>query len=250
MYSSVFKITDFKRIVSLIILLVGVFSAKAQVNTFPNVGNVGIGTNSPTNLLNINLGPGTTNGTVALKIGATDNYPSLEFGIENSYDAQIRTFGNDLKIYSGHFREKGTVSTENHAIYFFTSKKGSADWSTPKVVLDCDGFLGIGTTTPNERLSVNGKIRAHEIKVETANWPDYVFEPDYKLKPLSELSSFIKENGHLPDVPKAAVVEAEGVSLGEMNKILLKKVEELTLYIIDLQKQVTVLQREKRTDAL
>lgn len=106
------------------------------------------------------------------------------------------------------------------------------------------GNVGIGTTTPTERLSVNGKIRAQEIKVETTNWPDYVFKPEYDLPSLPATEQFIKENGHLPSVPKAADVEREGVSLGEMSKILLKKMEEMTLYMIRLAKDNEVMKAE------
>ncbi|QQT28361.1 hypothetical protein I6J02_14005 [Sphingobacterium spiritivorum] len=99
------------------------------------------------------------------------------------------------------------------------------------------GKVGIKTSTPREYdLAVNGKIRSQEVKVEAANWPDYVFKKDYELRSLSELQTYIEEHGHLPDMPKAAEAEKEGVSLGEMNKLLLKKVEELTLYILQMQK--------------
>lgn len=100
------------------------------------------------------------------------------------------------------------------------------------------GNVGIGTDVPKEKLSVNGNIRAHEIKVEStaATWPDYVFQDDYQLTPLKDVEKFIQSNGHLPDVPKAELVEKEGYSLNEMDKILLKKVEELTLYILELNK--------------
>lgn len=108
-----------------------------------------------------------------------------------------------------------------------------------------DGNVGVGTGAPTEKLSVKGKIRAQEIKVETANWPDYVFKPDYKVRSLSETEQYIKQYGHLPEVPKASEVEADGVSLGEMNKILLKKIEELTLQMISLQKQIDDLRRGK-----
>lgn len=101
-----------------------------------------------------------------------------------------------------------------------------------------DGNLGIGTLNPQEKLSVNGKIRAKEIKVEATGWPDYVFKLDYKLNTLPELEAYIKANGHLPEVPSAAVVEKEGVALGEMNKILLKKIEELTLHLIEKDKEL------------
>ena len=105
--------------------------------------------------------------------------------------------------------------------------------------------VGIGTETPQEKLSVNGKIRAREIKVETANWPDYVFSKEYKLPDLKETETFIKNNGHLPGVPSATVAEKEGIELGEMNKVLLKKIEELTLHLIELKKEVSELKKIK-----
>ncbi|UZJ64233.1 hypothetical protein OKW96_17900 [Sphingobacterium sp. KU25419] len=86
-----------------------------------------------------------------------------------------------------------------------------------------DGNVGIGTDAPKEKLSVNGNIRAHQIKVETANWPDYVFEEDYDLPSLNTTAEFIKANKHLPGVPTAKEVEKEGVSVGEMNKYYFKK---------------------------
>ncbi|WP_199121057.1 hypothetical protein [Pedobacter sp. ASV28] len=101
-----------------------------------------------------------------------------------------------------------------------------------------DGNIGVGTVTPDEKLAVNGKIRAKEIKVETANWPDYVFEESYKAKTLAEIAQFVKVNKHLPEVPSAKEVEQNGVELGEMNKILLKKIEELTLHLIEKDNQL------------
>ena len=227
------------RILCIALLTVSASLAMAQSNTFPTIGYAGIGTLSPAAPLNINLGAGGVNGTVGLRIGSDSNYPSLELGVENTYDAQIRTYGNDLNIYSGHFRQLGTVSTENHSIKFFTSKINSTNWSIPKMVLNEDGNVGIGITTPSEKLAVNGNIRAKEIMVEVANWPDYVFEEDYPLTSLPEIEAFIKTNKHLPDTPKAEIVEKEGISLGEMNKLLLKKVEELTLYMIEANKQIS-----------
>ncbi|WP_208112288.1 hypothetical protein [Pedobacter metabolipauper] len=100
------------------------------------------------------------------------------------------------------------------------------------------GNVGIGTVTPLEKLSVNGKIRAHEIKVETANWPDYVFEKEYKITPLTELENYINDHKHLPEIPSAHEAELNGVDLGDMNKLLLKKVEELTLHLIEKDKDL------------
>ena len=76
-------------------------------------------------------------------------------------------------------------------------------------------------------------------------WPDYVFGDTYRLMTLEETEQYIRDNGHLPDVPSAAEVEEEGLSLGEMNKVLMQKVEELTLHVIELQKQIDELKRER-----
>ena len=97
--------------------------------------------------------------------------------------------------------------------------------------------IGIGTTTPREKLEVAGTIRATEIKV-MAQTADFVFEDDYELRSLEEVEAFINDNGHLPDIPSAAEMEEDGIGLAEMNKLLLQKIEELTLYMIELKKEI------------
>lgn len=111
------------------------------------------------------------------------------------------------------------------------------------------GNLGIGTTSfldgsDTYRLSVEGKVRAHSIKVYT-DWADFIFEKDYQLLSLNEVEEYINENGHLKDIPSAKDVEKNGIELGEMNKLLLQKIEELTLYIIKLNKEVQILKAKK-----
>jgi hypothetical protein len=99
--------------------------------------------------------------------------------------------------------------------------------------------IGIGIRNlGNEKFSVNGTIRAKEIKVEAINWPDYVFEEGYQPASLEETEVFIKANKHLPGIPSAAEVAKEGISLGEMNVLMMKKIEELTLHVIALKKQL------------
>ncbi len=124
--------------------------------------------------------------------------------------------------------------------------------------------VGIGTTTPSAKLDVAGNIKAHEIEVTLAamhdlqlngtlaannitytangNTADFVFEDNYHLKDLSEVEAFIKANKHLPEIPSAAEMEEAGVNLAEMNKLLLMKVEELTLYAIEQEKKVDSLE--------
>jgi hypothetical protein len=82
------------------------------------------------------------------------------------------------------------------------------------MVLTADGYLGVGTTTPTDMLTVAGKIGAREIKVTTNAGADFVFEPDYKLPALAELEKYVKANKHLPEIPTAAQMVKEGVNLG------------------------------------
>ncbi len=113
---------------------------------------------------------------------------------------------------------------------------------------DCffnSGNVGIGTTDPKNLLDVNGTIHAREVKVDLTGWSDFVFHPSYQLKPLTEVEKFIKANGHLHDIPSAAEVEQNGVNVGEMQKKLLQKVEELTLYVIELKKENEQLKEDK-----
>ena len=107
------------------------------------------------------------------------------------------------------------------------------------------GKIGVGTGTPDQLLTVKGLIHCQEVKVDlSVPGPDYVFDKDYKLPTLEEIKSYIDQNKHLPEVPSAAEMEKNGVQLGEMNMLLLKKVEELTLYAIEQNKQIMELRSE------
>lgn len=112
------------------------------------------------------------------------------------------------------------------------------------------GNVGIGTqNTFGYKLAVNGTIGAKEVKVEvTSPWPDFVFDKDYNLWTLCELDNYIQENKHLPGIPKADETYRQGIMLGEMNAKLLQKIEELTLYMIELNKENE--QLKKRVEAL
>lgn len=100
-----------------------------------------------------------------------------------------------------------------------------------------DGNVGVGTTSLSEKLSVDGTVLAKKVRVTATGWPDYVFAPDYKLQSLSQVEKFIKENQHLPEVPSAREIEEKGQDLGDIQATLLKKVEELTLHLIEQDKR-------------
>ncbi|GAA3942621.1 hypothetical protein GO495_08225 [Chitinophaga oryziterrae] len=111
------------------------------------------------------------------------------------------------------------------------------------------GNVGIGTTSfGSHMLAVEGSIGARRIKVRQTGWADFVFHPDYHLPPLQEVENYINTNKHLSGIPTTEDVEKDGIDLGEMNKILLQKVEELTLYLIEQSKRN--IEMEKRTTAL
>ena len=104
--------------------------------------------------------------------------------------------------------------------------------------------IGNGSGDPSNALEVNGIVRSKEVLVEITGWSDFVFEKDYKLMSLAEVEQFVKQHGHLPDVPSANEVEENGIELGEMNALLLQKIEEMTLHLIELEKRIQELESQ------
>ncbi len=127
---------------------------------------------------------------------------------------------------------------------------GGSVWNTNGNDINyTDGNVGIGTSNPGTyKLAVNGNIHTKEVKVDLIGWADYVFKEGYPLPTLEEVENHIKEKGHLINIPSAAEVRANGIQLGEMNKLLLEKIEELTLYILEQDKNQK--QLEERIDQL
>ncbi len=129
---------------------------------------------------------------------------------------------------------------------------GSSQWATAgaNIYNSNAGLVTIGGSTnpnfsdANLKLAVNGSIYSKKVKVTQTGWPDYVFHPTYKLPSLNEIELFIQKNRHLPDVPSVAEVEANGLDLGDSQTILLKKIEELTLHLIEINKKVDRLANE------
>ena len=179
-----------------------------------NAGNVGVGTAQADSKL-------TVNGAIQLR--TTD--------VPNTGDT----------LFIGH--------NAGGDYFFLTPYDYASAQQTPLVIWTAVG-VGINTLNPDPdyQLSVNGKIRAKEIVVETG-WSDFVFKEGYRLMPLEEVAGYIEANGHLPGIPSEWRVMEEGVSLGEMQSKLLQKIEELTLYLIELKKENQALKREIHTKA-
>lgn len=193
-------------------------------------GNVGIGTTSATEKLSIE------NGNIKI-----DNVDGKGIKI---YQGDSHRFGQ-LILLQGSGTGNGTPNTlllEAGNTYgtSFGQRILFKTAGTDRFVIEHDGNVGIGTTTPESKLAVNGQIRATEVKVLTDvnSVPDYVFESDYKLRTLKETKDYIAENKHLPEIPSAAEIGENGIDLGDMNMRLLKKIEELTLYQIDLMEKL------------
>lgn len=138
----------------------------------------------------------------------------------------------------------------NEKISFIQSGHASGSYSHVAGVLVLNpfgGFVGIGVDNPQHELDVKGSMRACKlIANDLDGWCDYVFEDDYELMSLAELESFITMNKHLPGIPTEEEVAENGVDLGEMNKKLLKKVEELSLYIIEQEKRIQALENKNK----
>ncbi|MEX0275122.1 MAG: hypothetical protein AB3N16_12165 [Flavobacteriaceae bacterium] len=124
---------------------------------------------------------------------------------------------------------------------------GTSVWSEANTTASYDGEVAIGTSSVpvGYKLAVEGKIRTREVRVDQDTWPDYVFKTDYDLPSLDFIQKHIQEKGHLPNIPSATEVEVNGIELGEMNKLLLEKIEELTLHIIQLRVELDALKQNQ-----
>lgn len=176
------------------------------------------------------------------------------FEISTLNNGFIRFGGND--IYSQKISTTREKFQMNKPLVLKLNE--TVDWSyglTIQSNRDKTKALVITHATSGEVFTVWGsgainakKLWAEEVQV-TPNvvakwWPDYVFTPDYKLRPLNEVEQYINNNGHLPEVPSEAMVEENGINLAEMHATLLKKVEELTLYAIQQQKEIEGLKKQ------
>jgi hypothetical protein len=141
------------------------------------------------------------------------------------------------------------VNTMGLSEIFFIHPEAVQAYDGLLVKANGSGNVGIGTSLipSGFKLAVAGKIITEEVVVKLqSNWPDYVFNQDYNLRPLHEVKQFVKTNKHLPNIPSATEMEENGLSIGEMQNKLLQKIEELTLYIIELENRITHLETKQK----
>jgi hypothetical protein len=212
------------------------YTNSSAVMTLLASGNVGIGTTNPNAKLDIEGTPGvvqllvqpSSTGTAIAKIASNGNgHAHLDF------DAAFANYIDFLSAGTSKWRIGRPSGTYDFEIY-------NSNLSTSSLLVQSStGNVGIGTTnTGPYKLAVEGTIGARKVKVTQINpWADYVFNDDYLLLPLNKLEKYIQQNKHLPEVPSAAEVEKNGLDLGENQAVLLKKIEELTLYVIELKKE-------------
>lgn len=212
-------------------------------------GSIGIGITAPLADLHIekanssiirlstNNSPGGPDGYYTEIINKYDFAES--FAIRHHGYNIIKSKGNAEAIEIGH--SVGTAV----GINLITASGGKTTIPNGKVVIG-----NYNTAVPDYLLSVKGNIVAQKVKVTQTNWADYVFDSSYSLMPLQDVATYITTNKHLPFVPSAAVVEKEGIDIGESQATLLRKIEELTLYMIEMnntiKKQSAIIEKQSQ----
>lgn len=216
-------------------------------------GRLGVGVNSPQYPLDV-AGQMASNGFVL-----SNSYPGS--GSDLTISAKFNTAAFDLiSIHNGwdpngvyiagynasNASVSGWTALATQKVYIGSSAFSNTNYLCVNLM---NGGVGIGTSDvndPNNRLFVETGIRTRKVTVDQAAWPDYVFNPGYKLMPLDSLNRFITNNHHLPEMPSADSVAKHGVELGDAQSKLLKKVEELTLYVLQQQKELEEVKAENK----
>jgi hypothetical protein len=200
-------------------------SNSSDILTVRDDGNVGIGTAAPTAPLNVS--------TSAQTMSVFQNP-----GTGNSWVSVMNNTG---------YMNLGVGASTPHPYVWSSTNSffiGSDGAPTLFVAGMGNGSVGIGTTTPKAKLAVNGDILAKKVTVSLNNLPDYVFNTNYSLRSLNEVEQYIQQHHHLPEVPSAEEVKKDGLNLGDNQATLLKKIEELTLYVIEMEKNQKQQQQE------
>lgn len=195
------------------------------------------------------------NGNAPLARFYQNNASKASVGIDADGNMQLVTTGGGALFLTPSTASVVLNPNNGGGVVISPTGGGNITMSTQSggdILMNPNGLVTIGSgistaTAAGYKLAIRGKVICEELRVKLyGNWPDYVFQKNYQLMPLSQLQHFIRQNNHLPNIPSAAEVEKEGIVVGEMNKKLLEKVEELTLYILDLQKQIDELKAARQ----
>ncbi|WP_420385502.1 hypothetical protein [Roseivirga sp.] len=238
-------------------------SSTLYTDLFTRYGKVGIGTTSPSAHLEVKRASSSTSEFLRFtdgnyNIGAIQSLSSTDGRgiIFNAKSEGVSTpepslvlaaYSNDLQPnndYDAAVSVRGYDISDNSPLENLPIFKVLNGHSEVKLSVEANGNIGVGTNSPQEKLSVDGTVLAKKVRVSIAgtDWPDYVFSPNFELRTLEEVESFIEKNQHLPEVPSAKEIETNGLDLGSMDATLLKKVEELTLYMIEQNKRLKQLE--------
>ncbi len=177
------------------------------------------GENNELTLMNKRVGINKDNPEAYLHVFIPGNEQQI-----NAFDIDVETFGTSQNLNNSHFLRIRDIGGNE----------------TP-FIIKASGNVGIGVTSPQNKLDVNGTIHSKEVKVDLMGWADFVFEKDYHLPTLKEVEKHINDKGRLPGMPSEQEVLKDGLSLGENQKLLLQKIEELTLYAIEQDKKINEL---------
>ncbi|SDQ01649.1 hypothetical protein SAMN05428975_5912 [Mucilaginibacter sp. OK268] len=198
------------------------------------LGKVGIGTTAPAAQLHVqvsNLGlniiGGFRNSSAGVGNGAVTAGTAVGIGFLNEPS------GNWWKAAIVHERTNAFGVGRLHFLVNNSMDNSTVTLTDAKMTIETSGNVGIGITNPQNKLDVNGRIHSQSVLIDMNGWSDYVFKKDYQLPSLQEVKNYIDQNQHLPEIPSEQQITKEGLNLGEMNKLLMKKVEELTLYLIE-----------------
>lgn len=186
------------------------------------------------------------NGFYAGRVGIGTVFPESELDVVG--DAKLSgdfRLTNSKGINWNTPGKYGAIVNTDANLLFYT---GTTAYNE-RLRIEANGNVAIGTTTntQNYKLAVEGTIGARKLKVTQESWADYVFDSAYRLPSLHEVAHFIQQNKHLPEVPSAAAVKEEGLDVGNNQALLLKKIEELTLYMIEQNKKVEKLEQQVAT---
>ncbi|WP_194150830.1 hypothetical protein [Flavobacterium pectinovorum] len=232
-----------------IFLFIVLFNSFSYSQTFDgNLGSKSL--NWSTEQKDFNSAPRT--GVTPMSIKLWDNYNGS--GSPSTYGSLLEIYGKSAHLISQLYFDN---TWNGGRIMYRTSFYGQTTWETWRYLLDSksdvvsvgnlkitgttnsyvlNGNFGIGTINPKNKLDVNGTIHSQEVKVDMNGWSDFVFKKEYNLPTLKEVENHIAEKGHLENIPSEKEVLKNGINLGEMNAKLLQKIEELTLYMIEMKK--------------